>query len=299
MQQIIYAAKILEEMRLILAGLTIGIMVPPSTQAMPPPGYVLVFEEEFNGPLSVSNWGSPPARWMAHTPYAGDFGDAWFTGPNEPGIASPFSVGEGILTIKAYQDSKNKNHWRSGLLSSVDTHGNGFSVALGYFECRMKLPSGPGVWPAFWLAGVSGVDRHRTTNAAEIDILEEYGVDSTIAHQRVHVWKPKGGESYSMGNASTLQGMTTEFHTYAALVNTDYIYFYFDGVEQWKTPTPAEAKEPLYVMVDLALGGGWPIDQTPNPSHMYVDYIRVYGPPAGGTFSGAGQQFGSVGDKKR
>jgi beta-glucanase (GH16 family) len=245
---------------------------------MPPPDYKLVFNEEFDGPLNVSNWGLPKAKWMAHTPYAGDFGNAWFTGPNEPGIPSPFSVKEGILTIKAYQDKKNKNHWRSGLLSSVDTHGNGFSVALGYFECRMKLPSGPGVWPAFWLAGITGVDRNRTTNSAEIDVLEEYGVDSTIAHQNVHVWKPKDGESYAVGNSSKLQGMTTDFHDYGCLVAKDFISFYFDGLQIWKTPTPPEALEPLYLMVNLALGGGWPIDKTPDPSFLSVEHIRVYAP---------------------
>ncbi len=40
--------------------------------------------------------------------------------------------------------------------------------------------------------------------------------------------------------------------------------------------------EPLYVMVDLALGGGWPIDHPPNPSFLYVDYIRVWTPGAPG-----------------
>jgi beta-glucanase (GH16 family) len=265
-------------MRLILFCISIAIFVSNSTQAMPPPDYKLVFNEEFDGPLNVSNWGLPKAKWMAHTPYAGDFGNAWFTGPNEPGIPSPFSVKEGILTIKAYQDKKNKNHWRSGLLSSVDTHGNGFSVALGYFECRMKLPSGPGVWPAFWLAGITGVDRNRTTNSAEIDVLEEYGVDSTIAHQNVHVWKPKDGESYAVGNSSKLQGMTTGFHDYGCLVAKDFISFYFDGLQIWKTPTPPEALEPLYLMVNLALGGGWPIDKTPDPSFLSVEHIRVYAP---------------------
>src|SRR6516162_7054963 len=248
------------------------------TEAMPPPGYKLVFAEEFDRALSVSNWVMPPAKWMAHTPYAGDFGDAWFTGPNEPGILSPFSVSDGILTITAYQDPDKGNHWRSGLLSSVDTHGNGFSVALGYFECRMKLPTGAGVWPAFWLAGITGVNRHRIKDSAEIDVLEEYGVDSSIAHQHVHVWKPNGGESYSKGNATKLQGMTTGFHTYGCLVAKDGIRFYFDGAQIWQTITPPEALEPLYVMVDLILGGGWPIDQTPNPSRLYVDYIRVYAP---------------------
>jgi beta-glucanase (GH16 family) len=263
-------------MRLKLVCLSIAMVVSSSTQALPPPGYNLVFNEEFDGPLSVSNWGTPPAKWIAHTPFSGDFGNAYFTGPNEPRTPSPFSVNNGKLTITAYQDPKANNHWRSGLLSSVDTRGNGFSVALGYFECSMKLPSGPGVWPAFWLAGVNGIDKHRTTNAAEIDVLEEYGVDSTIAHQVVHVWKPKGGQSYSAGNSCKMQGMTTDFHTYGCLVARDFIHFYFDAQQIWQTSTPPEALEPLYVMVDLALGGGWPVSQTPNPSYLLVDYIRVY-----------------------
>jgi beta-glucanase (GH16 family) len=245
---------------------------------VPPTGYKLVFDEEFGGPLSVSNWGSPTAKWIAHTPYAGDFGNSWFTGPNEPGKPSPFSVDKGILTITAYQDPGNRNHWRSGLLSSVDTHGNGFSLPLGYFECSMKLPSGAGVWPAFWLAGLNSVDKHRTRNFAEVDVLEEYGVDSTLAHQTVHVWKPRGGESYAVGNASKLQGMTSDFHVYGCLIAKDYIRFYFDGLQIWQTVTPPEALEPLYLMVNLALGGGWPIGKTPNPSYLYVHYIRAYAP---------------------
>jgi len=265
-------------MRILVVCLVSNIDAAHCAETVPPPGYKLVFAEEFDAELSVSNWGTPPAKWMAHTPYAGDFGNAWFTGPKEPGVQSPFSVQDGILSITAYKDANRKNHWRSGLLSSVDTHGNGFSTALGYFECRMKLPSGAGVWPAFWLSGMTGVNRHRTTDSVEIDVLEEYGVDSTIAHQHVHVWKPKGGESYSKGNATKLQGMTTDFHNYGCLVTKDSIQFYFDGEEIWQTVTPPEALEPLYVMVDLALGGGWPIDQTPDPSRLLVDYIRVYAP---------------------
>jgi len=237
----------------------------------------LVFKEEFTGSLDVSAYG-PGTKWIAHTPYGGDFGEAWFTDPAFS--PSPFSIKNKMLNITAWKDPTNKNHWRSGLLSSVDNKGVGFSQALGYYEARMKLPAGPGVWPAFWLDGL-GSFKTPKTKTAEVDILEEYGVDSRIAHQNVHVWNPDGSQYSGVGNASTCNGMTTGFHTYAALIRTDYIHFYIDGVEQWKTPTPEEAKESLYVMVDLALGGGWPIDQTPDPSHLYVEYIRVYAPPAG------------------
>jgi beta-glucanase (GH16 family) len=265
-------------MRLVLILVFVAIIGFPSAQATPPPGYRLVFDEDFSGPLSVSNWGTPPAKWIAHTPYAGDFGSAWFTGPNDPGTTSPFSVKNGVLTITAYQDPNRNNHWRSGLLSSVDPHGNGFSVALGYFECRMKLASGAGVWPAFWLMSLNSVDKNRTTNSAEIDILEEYGVNSTLAHQTVHVWKPKGGELHAIGHASKLEGMTSDFHDYGCLIAKDYIHFYFDGQQIWQTATSVEDLEPFYLMVDLGLGGGWPIDKTPNPSSLYVQEIRVYAP---------------------
>jgi beta-glucanase (GH16 family) len=257
-------------------------------------GYTLAFDEEFDGPLSVSAYG-PGTKWIAHTPYKGDFGEAWFTEPTYS--PSPFSIKDGILTITAWKDPSRNNHWRSGLLSSIDTKANGFAQALGYYEARMKLPAGPGVWPAFWLDGL-GSFKTPKTKVAEIDILEEYGVDARIAHQAVHVWNTDGSQYAATGNSSTLQGMTTGFHTYGALIKTDYIYFYFDGVELWKTPTPPEAKEPLYVMVDLALGGGWPIDQTPNPSHLYVDYIRVYAPPPSPTSSATGQDIGLASDWK-
>ena len=70
--------------------------------------------------------------------------------------------------------------------------------------------------------------------------------------------------------------MTDDFHTYGLLVDSEEITFYFDGVELRRVKTPEEARAPLYMLVNLALGGGWPIDKTPNPSFMYVDYIRAY-----------------------
>jgi hypothetical protein len=149
-----------------LAGIVISAMldISPflSTKAQVAPaagpdltGYTLVFDEEFNGSLDVpSGYGWGPGgitRWITHTPYAGDFGDAYFTGPSERGTDDPFSIRNGSLAIKAWRDPNANYHWRSGLLSSVGTEGKGFSQRFGYFECRMKLPSGVGLWSAFWL----------------------------------------------------------------------------------------------------------------------------------------------------
>jgi beta-glucanase (GH16 family) len=270
-------------MRLTLVCLSLVLIASHSAQATAPPGYKLVFDEEFNGPFQISpgtGWGpmTPPLKWIAHTPYSGDFGDAYFTGPSEPNTPDPFSLANGILTVTAYQDPSINNHWRSGLISSIDQSGHGFSQALGYWETRLVLPQGQGVWPAFWLLGMECIQRAtRTINEAEIDILEAYGENMTLAHQTVHVWAPNGSQPYTTNNTSKVVGMTTGWHVYGCLINTDLIHFYFDNVEIWNTPTPIEATRPLFVMIDLALGGGWPVDLT-SPVHMEVDYVHVYAP---------------------
>jgi Glycosyl hydrolases family 16 len=263
---------------LILVLFTLRCIATPSDSAKAqtpavrlPPNYHLVFNESFQGPLSVSNYG-PGTTWIAHTPYGGDFGDAWF-GLGSSTSGSPFSTGNGILTIKAWFDTIS-NHWRSGLLSSVDPQAVGFSQALGYWECKLQWLGGLGTWPAFWLDGL-GWSKTPKTNVAEIDILEAYGVNTSIAHQAVHVWSPSGSQLSSAGNQTT-HDLTSTPHVFSCLINKDFIHYYIDGQEVWSTPTPAEAKQPLYCMVDLALGGGWPITNTPNPSYMYVYYVRCW-----------------------
>jgi hypothetical protein len=261
-------------------------------------GYTLVFREEFDEhtpPLILSpgyGWGpidstAPGVKWIEHTPYSGDFGSAYFTGPAETngdgnGIMppNPFGFYSGHMNLRAYWDTT-ISHWRSGIISSVDTHGNGFSKALAYWEARLWLPSGAGVWPSFWLGDQTGLlTKPRTTDAAEIDIMEMYGVDMTQLHQRTHVWDPSGKDigPVGAGNTTTISGATTGWHTYGCLVNPDLTHFYFDGVETFSYPTQPSWTHPLYAMVDLALGGGWPIN-LPNGAMLQVEYIRCYARP--------------------
>src|SRR5713226_8428164 len=82
--------------------------------------YRLTFDENFET-LDVSAWG-PGTRWIAHTPWNGDFGDAQFVAPS-PGF--PFTIENGMLRIEARRGADGK--WRSGLLASNDPKGNGFS----------------------------------------------------------------------------------------------------------------------------------------------------------------------------
>ena len=143
---------------------------------------------------------------------------------------------------------------------------------------RAKLPKGLGTWPAFWLMGVPQLKEpkdRKTLTQVEIDVVEQYGVGPNALHTTLHLWGP-GDFHWAEGDTSLVTGMTDDFHTYGVMVEDDFITFYFDGVELRKDKTPKEAKVPLYLMVDLALGGGWPIDKTPNPSTLLVDYVRAY-----------------------
>jgi hypothetical protein len=229
--------------------------------------FQLTFDEPFDK-LDVSAWG-PGTRWIAHTPWNGDFGDARFVNPT-PGF--PFSVENGMLRIEAKRG--NDGIWRSGLLASTDHYGHGFSQEYGYFEMRAKLPKGPGLWPAFWLVGNADND-----TSVELDIMEYYGQFPDSYQSVVHLWKKSAhGRDYHsvMKHLVPADSLWQDFHTYGAQIDPDSIVFYLDRHEVGRAPTPPEFRRPVFILLDLAMGGGWPIDKTPDHSAMQVDYVRAY-----------------------
>jgi beta-glucanase (GH16 family) len=229
--------------------------------------YEVTFNDDFDE-LDVSPWG-PGTRWIAHTPWNGDFGKAKFADPT-PGF--PFTVSNGVLRIEARKGTDDK--WRSGLIASVDRAGNGFAQQFGYFEMRAKLPAGKGLWPAFWLIGLD-----RSTHTSEIDVIEHYGHAPDRYTASVHVWdrrESKKSRSLHQRIGVPAGMLYTDFHTYGVSVEPEWISFYFDRRQMWRTGTPPEHHQPMYMLIDLGLGAGWPIDETPSPSFMYVDYARAW-----------------------
>ncbi|MBO1909654.1 glycoside hydrolase family 16 protein [Microvirga sp. 3-52] len=229
--------------------------------------YILTFEEEFYT-LDVSSRG-PDTRWIAQTPWGGNFGKAAFAAP-KPGF--PFSIEDGVLRIEARKDNNGK--WRSGLLASVDLSGKGFSQQYGYFEIRAKLPIGEGLWPAFWLIGLD-----RETHTAEIDVLEHYGHAPDRYKSAVHVWnRSDRGKSRSVyhQNPVLAGSLYDQFNTYGVDVGPKWIRFFFNRAEVWRTRTPPHHRQPMYVLLNLGLGGGPPINNAPSPAYMFIDYVRAY-----------------------
>lgn len=239
-------------------------LAPHSCELVP------VFIEDFDT-LSVSPNRINPARWTAHTPWWGDFGDARFTNPK---AAGPFFVEDGILTIKAWIDDD--GDWRSGLLAAADRSGRGAGTRYGYFEARMKFPPGPGTWPAFWLMPL--VPARSVDGTVEIDIVEYYGHRTDRFSSVIHARYKDENRNQSNGErTSVVDGaLADDFNTFGVDISPTWVVFFLNGEEYWRQPTPEALQYKMYPIVNLALGSGWPIDETPNPSLMQVDYVHVY-----------------------
>jgi hypothetical protein len=122
----------------------------------------------------------------------------------------------------------------------------------------------------------------------EIDVFEWYGNrhDSATGsiQQASHNWNPDGSQSGGLYDPYRLMPDGSQpwqdFHIYGVKVTPESISWYIDGVQTNQITTPTVyLNSRLYMMVDYALGGGWPLDGMVNNSHMDVDWVRVYSLP--------------------
>ena len=235
--------------------------------------FEMTFEDTFTT-LDISPWG-PGTRWIAHTPWNGDFGAARFADP-EPGF--PFTTGPRGLRIEARQEANGA--WRSGLICSLPRDGpqaGGWGQAMGYFEIRTRLPTGAGVWPAFWLVGVKdGI-------IAELDPMEFYGHAPDRYQIAAHVWDtrtPGAHRSlYTTGHTAMLRrtySLNDRDNDFGVWIRDDWIIFYLNRQEMWRIPTREEFRWPMHILANLALGGGWPHEGLESPKFMQIAWIRAY-----------------------
>jgi hypothetical protein len=255
----------------------------PTAQAA---GKTLVYEEEFSGSLSVSRDGTG-ADYAAAKPIvdgAEDFGDAIFPDPGL-GFANLSMVDDRYLRVAAlpnppgYRDPGGSSKaYIGGLLASARTGGSGFAAQYGYFEARMTTPAGAGTWPAFWMLPNTVITAEQD-QVAEIDVVEQYGTDPLGACHSTHAYTAGQDQPNSQcGHRFDDHRTAFTWHTYGALVTPTSIIFTIDGRVVAEAPQVPGGEHPMFFLVDLALGGGWPVDLAPvgHRAAIYVDYVRVY-----------------------
>jgi hypothetical protein len=262
----------------------------------PPPaaaGMKLVFADDFSGLLSIGE--DAKATYYDHKPPHGwqDFSTIPFTSFNRPN--NPFSQVDTYLRIRASEKAKS-----AGLLSSLKNDGSGVTATMPcYFECRLVGPNAIGTWPAFWLLTTPDKAKGANQGCDELDIIEAYGgegpgepnADDTYMITP-HCWNQGAdGKAIETKNFRALHNpchlrkfgipstFFETFHTYAVkITETDTIY-YCDNIEVGRHETqPLSKQRPFFFLINLATGGGWPVDLSRYGGvvDMYVDYVRVW-----------------------
>ncbi|TCU24440.1 beta-glucanase (GH16 family) [Rhizobium azibense] len=238
----------------------------------------LTFADEFNS-LSLRN--GDQGVWDAKFWWAPEKGSTlsgngelqWYINPSYAATSAvnPFSVQNGVLTItaapasEAIQSQINGYDYTSGLLN---THSS-FAQTYGYFEMRADMPTEQGAWPAFWLLPEDG------SWPPELDVVEMRGQDPNTVNVTVH-----SNETGSRTSVLTPVKVpsTDGFHTYGVLWDEDQIVWYFDDVAIARADTPADMHDPMYMLVNLAVGGtaGTPGAGFADGAQMKIDYIHAY-----------------------
>jgi beta-glucanase (GH16 family) len=199
-----------------------------------------------------------------------------------------YQDGNGNLVIKAIKTASGT--WTSARLKTKGIPTANFQY--GRMEARMKLPSATGLWPAFWMLG-SNISTVGWPQSGEIDIMENVltaPLGPTKIASTIHGPGYSGGNGISHVYAFPNSGRVDDsgYHIYGVIWSPYLIQFYVDDPTNVFTTVPASAipsetqwvyNHDFFLIMNLAVGGDWPgppDSTTPNPSLMYVDYVRVY-----------------------
>ena len=174
-----------------------------------------------------------------------------------------------------------------------------------YFESRIKIPSGLGVWPAFWLNSDAAADGS-VAWPPEIDIMEvpnngnagtnlralHCGVQSNGNNANFNASWTKWDTEFDTNNDfwAAPFDLSAAFHVYSLLYEKPVFTISVDnklvlqGTYNW-TYQNGMLAPPAHVLLDLAIGGSWAgsggIDDSKFPQAMEVDYVHVFQKIAG------------------
>ena len=217
----------------------------------------------------------------------------YFGGPCDKWKRVVWKIGTVNRELQKYVDSEDVLTVSNGTLK-ITAYINGDAVLSGrlhskqlfqhgYFEARVKIPEGKGVWPAFWLMS-KAAENNEWPLCGEVDILEAVGHMPETVHSVV--WAGKYCNNEFMVDYY-LPDSRADFHIYAAEITSEYVKIFVDSVLVNEMPNEHRGKEYypyndyLYMVVlNLAFGGTYGgaegVDVNCLPAVFEVDYVRVF-----------------------
>jgi beta-glucanase (GH16 family) len=125
---------------------------------------------------------------------------------------------------------------RSGMVTSKP----GFNFTYGLIQVTAKVPYGPGLWPALWLAA-SNDDW-----PPELDIMEHW-----YSEQQYKIYDHTVGTQYVGGPVPTPVDLSAGFHTFSLLWTKDRVTWYLDGTQEFTT-TDHVPQQAMYFIANVA-----------------------------------------------
>ena len=239
-------------------------------------GFRLLWAEEFDGDeLSKSDWNRETHE------------KGWVNNELQEYLPKEeyAYVKDGMLVIQPVKDG---DKYYSGRINTQKKH----SLTYGRIEARIKVPTGRGIWPAFWMMPDDESYYGTWPKCGEIDIMEVLGDNTKRLHGTLHFGEPHTQlhRTYDLKEGD----FSSDFHVFAIEWEPDEIRWYVDGeqyhsADVWYTktsdgevkPFPAPFDQPFHVILNVAVGGDWPGNPTEDTvfderAAMYVDYVRMY-----------------------
>jgi beta-glucanase (GH16 family) len=245
--------------------------------------YQLVWSDDFNGTsLNLSDW----------TVQEGDGCPSlcgWGNNELEYYRAQNITVSGGTLIITIKAESYGGRDYTSGKI--ITRYKQDF--LYGKVEARMKVPTGGGMWPAFWMMPTDEVYGGWAASG-EIDIMETCNntdyIGGTIHYGGSWPNNASSGGTYSPGGVN----FSSAFHVYTIEWEPDVMRWYVDGVlystktsSLWYSDAaPSNPRAPFdqdfYIIINAAVGGNYTGCTSSScvtaslPQQYLVDWVRVY-----------------------
>ena len=236
----------------------------------------LVWSDEFDGTAVDTN------KWEFQIGDGCDIGlCGWGNNEEEYYKAENATVSGGTLKIEAKRERVRSKAYTSARMRTL----NKGEWTFGRFEARIKMTTGQGIWPAFWMLPTDEI-YGGWPQSGEIDIMENIGSEPSTVHGTIHFGDPfpdnrSSGASFNLASGA----FADDFYEFAIEKEAGEIRWYLNDV-LYSVKTPADTApntwpfdERFHFILNVAVGGNWPGSpgsSTVFPQVLEVDYVRVY-----------------------
>ncbi len=264
--------------------LSIGASVPPVEsppawlgQRPPVAGeWVKTFEDNFDGTAYDAT------KW---NPYSGNYWDQR-VGFSKDNII----LGGGFARLRIEKRAGHHNDDPAGKATEfatgwLDTYGK-WTQRYGYYEVRVKLPTAPSMFPAFWLMperGPASWPKYRRTDTKdggmEFDVFEGQSMWGPYRTTFGMHWDAYGKFHKSAGTSFHYNLPDKDgFFTIGMLWTPGHVAVYSNGRLDGSWDSPRVGSVQSYIMFDMLPGGFEydPLDPATLPADLVIDYVRVW-----------------------